>query len=159
MHLTTIFDAASINWGAWWGLVVCLAFTAGFAFLFWASRNIDTSNVHSLLAPPLAVLVVISAVVAVVSISDFASVLALLRGGNYSVVEGPVENFTPPTPPETGKKAFESFTVGGHLFSYADSPPSPGFHQTSANGGPIYPGLYVRITYAGNMILRLEISQ
>jgi hypothetical protein len=79
-----------------------------------------------------------------------------LRSGHYSVVEGPVTKFVPM--PYTGH-AMESFVVGGNRFSYSDYILTPGFHNTASHGGPIHEGLYVRIAYVGNDILRLEVRE
>ena len=51
----------------------------------------------------------------------------------------------------------ESFAVGGHRFSYSDYVVTSGFHNTASHGGPIHDGLDVRVSYLGNLILRLEI--
>jgi hypothetical protein len=75
--------------------------------------------------------------------------------GRYSIVEGPVTDFVPM--PYQGH-ALESFTVSGHRFSHSDVV-TAGFRNTASNGGPIREGLYVRITYTGNLILRLEVGQ
>ena len=53
----------------------------------------------------------------------------------------------------------ESFVVGGRRFSYSDFVVTSGFHNAASHGGPIREGLYVRVTYLGNLILRLEIAQ
>jgi hypothetical protein len=36
---------------------------------------------------------------------------------------------------------------------------TPGFHNTASHGGPIKPGLHVRLSYAGNDILRIEVAE
>jgi hypothetical protein len=81
----------------------------------------------------------------------------------YQVVEGRVENFVPM--PRTGNGR-ERFTVRGVTFEYSDFAATPGFNQTSAAGGPIQPGLQVRVSYTANLegfsaytILRLEIQK
>ena len=78
------------------------------------------------------------------------------------VVEGPVEDFVPMPP---GGHAFESFDVEGVHFFYSDYVPSQGFNNSSTRGGPIHPGVYVRIHYRlggygrdyGPVILKLEV--
>jgi hypothetical protein len=69
------------------------------------------------------------------------------------VVEGKVTDFVP-----GGNHKVESFSVQGHRFVY-DSNDSPDFNDTAAKGGPIHEDLYVRITYSGRQILRLEVAQ
>ncbi len=77
-----------------------------------------------------------------------------LKTAQYTVVEGPVTDFVP-----NPYKDAESFVVNGHRFSYAQAIVTTGFRQTAADGGPIREGLYVRISYSGNLILRLEVAQ
>jgi hypothetical protein len=79
-----------------------------------------------------------------------------LREGRYSVVEGPVTDFVPM--PYEGH-ALESFTVNGRRFSYSDYSMTAAFRNTASHGGPIREGLNVRVTYSGNLILRLEVGQ
>jgi hypothetical protein len=74
----------------------------------------------------------------------------------FDVVEGTVTNFVPM--PYEGHK-MESFEVGGRRFSYSDYILTPGFHNTASHGGPIKPGLHVRLSYAGNDILRIEVAE
>jgi hypothetical protein len=83
-----------------------------------------------------------------------------LEGGRSQIVEGFVTNYVPM--PESGHSptgpARESFTVGGASFSYTDFSLTGGFRNTASHGGPIREGLYVRVTYIGKMILRLEVA-
>lgn len=81
--------------------------------------------------------------------------MSCLNSASCSIAEGPVTNFIPM--PYTGH-SMESFTLNGHRFSYSDYVVTSGFHNTISHGGPIHEGLYVRITYSGNSILRLEIA-
>jgi hypothetical protein len=82
--------------------------------------------------------------------------IAYLRG-QYSVVEGSVENFHPLP---YGKGDYrETFSVGGQDFSYSDSLNGPEcFQHSSTHGGPVRQGQYVRIAYSNNCILKLEID-
>jgi len=73
--------------------------------------------------------------------------------GQADVLEGQVTQFS-----EVALKS-ECFTVEGRRFCYADSVASPGFSRTRAYGGPINPGLSVRVTAIGDTIVRLEIAQ
>jgi hypothetical protein len=74
--------------------------------------------------------------------------------GNFSVVEGAVEDFHPM--PFEGHQD-ECFTVQGVQFCYSDYMVGRGFNNTSSHGGPIRAGLPVRISHSGNTILELEI--
>ena len=75
--------------------------------------------------------------------------------GDFTVVEGVVENFDPM--PEHGNK-MESFTVKNTKFSYSDFYITPGFNNAASRGGPIREGLYVRISHIGNTIVKLEVG-
>jgi len=71
------------------------------------------------------------------------------------IVEGRIENFTPYHP--TAGYKMESFMVKGYRFEYSEYRTTAGFNQTTANGGPIWPGKRVRVTFLVNQIARLEI--
>jgi len=77
------------------------------------------------------------------------------RSGQYSIVEGTVTNFHPM--PYSGHEK-ESFSVNGVQFSYSDFILVPCFNNTTSHGGPIHEGLRVRIAYAGDCILKLEVA-
>jgi hypothetical protein len=77
------------------------------------------------------------------------------------VVEGPVEAFVPM--PVSGH-AMEKFCVQSECFEYSDYVLTEGFNNTSSHGGPIKPGLPVRIAYVDrgtwprNLIVKLEVA-
>src|SRR5262245_12227614 len=73
--------------------------------------------------------------------------------GNYAVVEGPVQEYDL-APYEDGWS--ESFTVGGVPFHYQSPALHVGFNRPAPRGGPIRPGMYVRIAHRGNAILRVD---
>jgi len=77
------------------------------------------------------------------------------RTGHYAVVEGHVTDFDP----MTYDHPKECFTVSSQRFCYSDDVLKPGFNQTASHSGPIRDGLPVRISYADNTILRLEIKE
>ena len=80
---------------------------------------------------------------------------AAYRSGQYSVVEGTVEDFHPM--PYEGHQE-ECFRVQEEKFCYSDYDLSkPGFNQSTSHGGPVRAGLPVRIAYRDDRILRLEI--
>lgn len=78
----------------------------------------------------------------------------ILKNGGFLVIEGEVKDFIPE--PYDGHSNNESFTVSGIKFEYSYFIQTPGFHTTRSHGGPIKEGLYVRIYYDGNTILKLE---
>ena len=79
-----------------------------------------------------------------------------LLSGQAEYVEGVVQNFVPM--PYQGH-ATESFTVKGIRFAYSDYIVTSGFNNTVSHGGPIRQGLYVRIWYLSNDILKLQIPK
>jgi hypothetical protein len=81
---------------------------------------------------------------------------AALRDHRYSVVEGAVTGFVPM--PYTGH-AHESFVVGSRKFSYSDYILTGCFNTAASHGGPIRSGVFVRVSYMGNCIVRLEVAQ
>lgn len=76
-----------------------------------------------------------------------------LQAGQRSVVEGPVSNFHPM--PFAGH-SLESFTIENQRFSYSDFVVTPCFNNTSSHGGPIHDGLYLRVYYIDDCILRID---
>lgn len=69
---------------------------------------------------------------------------AAVASGSTKVVEGLVTDYLAP------KKGVETYFVNGVEFTYSDFGPASGFTNTHAYGGPIQPGLQVRITYVDN---------
>jgi hypothetical protein len=91
--------------------------------------------------------------------SSYRDYLHAYQTGQYSVIEGPVEDFHPM--PYEGHQD-ECFRVKKEKFCYSDYVVSPGFNQSASHGGPIRAGLPVRIAYYEDEnlqahILRLEI--
>jgi hypothetical protein len=86
----------------------------------------------------------------------YRSLSRALQDGRAAVVEGPVEQFVPM--PYTGH-SMERFSVAGIRFAYSDYVITGGFNNTSSHGGPIRLGRFVRITYVGEDIVRLEICR
>jgi hypothetical protein len=91
----------------------------------------------------------------IVTFLEYLKVTSDLSAGRYSVVEGTVTDFVPMP---YGGHSLERFTVNGNSFSYSDYVVTSGFHNTASHGGPIREGLRVRITYSGNLILRLDVA-
>jgi hypothetical protein len=77
-----------------------------------------------------------------------------LRDGRVSIIEGRVADFVPMP---YGGHSEEQFTVSGLRFSYSDYILVPCFNNTSSHGGPIREGLWVRLSYRGNCILKIEV--
>jgi hypothetical protein len=52
----------------------------------------------------------------------------------------------------------ECFSVKHRSFCYSDFELTAGFNNTASHGGPIEPGLPVKIAYIDGHILRLEVK-
>jgi hypothetical protein len=87
---------------------------------------------------------------------SYHRLLSAYHAGQYSTVEGLVEDFHP-MPPQ-GHSA-ECFRVQTATFCYGDDIISPGFNHDTAHGGPIRANLPVRIAFIGGDILRLEVGR
>ncbi len=87
------------------------------------------------------------------SIYGVAESIADLRAGRVTVIEGRVRDFVPM--PFSGHSE-EQFTVSDAHFSYSDYIIQPCFNNTNSHGGPIREGIWVRLSYHGNCILRIE---
>ena len=163
MTFKTVFDATNEGY-AWWfpafGLIfvavgVLLVFAPGLMHRAYASWRGTYRPIYSWIFFVFALLWTVGTFL--VTYLQYHTAMSCLNGGNCPVVEGTVTNFIPM--PYTGHSN-ESFTVNGRRFSYSDyDDVTPGFHKTASHGGPIHEGLYVRITYSGNMILRVELAQ
>jgi hypothetical protein len=87
---------------------------------------------------------------------DYLALQRAYRKGQYSVVEGRVEDFRPM--PYDGHQE-ECFSVEHVTFCYSDFEPTGGFNNTASHGGPLRPGLPIRVAYVDNHILRLEVEE
>jgi hypothetical protein len=91
---------------------------------------------------------------------DFRTASQSFHSGSCQVVEGTVTDFEPL---RTEVHKDEHFAVNGVAFFYSSRTLAPiGFHQDASVGGPIRPGLPVRICYwpsdhGGNHIVSLAI--
>jgi hypothetical protein len=163
MKYELVFDAGQSGFRNWPFAAVGLAFVCVGAFLVKNRRNLPTMFPGGM-GPKAAsafayVFLVFSAVwtaaAFAATIRDYSVVRRALQNGDAQIVEGRVEDFTPM--PFTGH-AQERFTVCGVPFEYSDYIVTSGFNHTSSHGGPIRSGLWVRISYVGNIIARLEIA-
>lgn len=80
-----------------------------------------------------------------------------LRNHEGRVLEGAVEHFDPLRSVWNGSW-YESFEVGGVQLRYPLLAKGCGFHHTSLEGGPIRPGMRVRVTEWKGEILRVEVE-
>ena len=87
---------------------------------------------------------------------EYLSLIRAFEAGDYKVVEGQVQNFHPMPLTPGGK---ESFEVGGMRFEYSEFELKAAHNTTTVHAGPAEDGLFVRVAYLGNKILRLEIRK
>ena len=134
----------------------------GIGVLLWRFRHrLTGSSVRRTVFPALFLgfAVMWTTVASVSVIGGHVSATRALRDGTAQVVEGTVEDFHPM--PASGHDT-ERFTVKGVRFEYSDFIVTAGFNNTSSHGGPMRPGLPVRIHYVGDkrpVILKLEVAE
>ncbi len=163
MTYTTVFDAGQHGYENFWALTPILIFVALGAMLVFRPVPLRLNLPQNLQERAgrifswcFFIFSLLGALALPSTLLEYQRAASDLRAGRYSVVEGPVTEFVPM--PYEGH-ARESFTVNGHRFSYSDYVMTAGFRNTASRGGPIREGLYVRISYSGNLILRLEVAQ
>ena len=164
MHFQTVFDASQNGYSTWWFPAFGLFFVCLGALFVFAPATMNRllprgpkGRFRTIFNWTFFVFAVAWTLVNfVVTYQQYHKVVTALRNGQYSVVEGPVTDFVPM--PYTGH-AMVRFTVGGHRFSYSDYVVTSGYNNTASHGGPIREGLYVRVSYIGNLILRLEVAE
>jgi hypothetical protein len=147
------FSAQPFNWPfVLVGLVPVLV--AGLLIAGKYRRNWTQPNlVAAIVCGGLSLIVLISTLPILKSEAEAASAL---RDGTFSFVEGTVTDFHPM--PYNGHDE-ECFSVQQQRFCYSDYAVTTGFHNSASHGGPIRPGLSVRVAYLRSMILRLDIAK
>jgi len=116
-------------------------------------------KIFSLLFLAIAVLTTVTGTTA--TVSAYRQLHAASLDPRTPIVEGRVEDFVPA--PYEGHKD-ESFRVDTVTFAYSDYMITGGFNTSRSHGGPIQPGLQVRIRYLpeppiGNTIVKLEVAE
>ena len=169
MDYTVVYDAAKVA-PEWWFPALGLVFIA-IGLLLWRFRHRMQSWWHGPFARSpkwitgwclfwLGFSIVWTTFATISVFGPYFQVQRALRAGSAAIVEGPVEDFHPM--PYNGHDT-ERFTVQGVHFAYSDFIVGAGFNHASAYGGPIRPGLFVRIHYVGPAedasILKLEIKE
>jgi hypothetical protein len=155
MTYDVVFDVAHDGYQDWWILAVGLLFTAVAATALFVPENLSRGTKIGRSAI-FGFAVLWTTLVLVKTIVPFARLLSALHGGRCEVVEGEVTEFHPM--PRGGHDQ-ETFVVDGRRFAYSDFIMTPGFRHARSRGGPIGPGLRVRIHHLGNDIARLEVAR
>lgn len=76
--------------------------------------------------------------------------------GSFNIVEGIVDSFNS-NPRDRDDNEMESFRVHDQFFEYNYFELSPSFKHTAYHGGPLEEGMQVRVTYIGDVIVKLEV--
>jgi hypothetical protein len=79
-----------------------------------------------------------------------------LSNGECQVLEGEIKNYQPIP---KGGRGWESIEVQGTQFRYSDGFDNIGFHRTARTGTILHNGLFVRLHFSGQHILRIEIRK
>jgi hypothetical protein len=87
---------------------------------------------------------------------SYLSNASSLKFGDYKVVEGKVENFSPAS---SNPKGIESFEVNGKIFRYSNASLSGGLTHSISNNGVVKNGSVVKIYYKNDAILRFEVKR
>ena len=154
MSYSVVYDVSrdSVAISLWFALFLGLAVFGTLGAINWRQRPLS----RPVLLCAAFVWVSCWASVIYVQARALSSCRHLLHTGRVKVVEGTVQDFVPMRYLSNG---LESFAVSNVRFSYSDFDLSQcGFRNTASHGGPITPGLQVRITYSDNSILRLEVA-
>jgi hypothetical protein len=149
MHYVTVFDAAAQRLRHWESVAIGLvgvAFGAVYAF-FRRRQRIGRWAI-------LGFAVVWTCVTAIAIFGDDLAASRDLRAGNCTVVEGIVNNYRTGT-----QQKDERFSVNGVNFEYSDYVDIAELNHKASQGGPIRPGLPVRICHRQGEILLLQIAQ
>lgn len=89
------------------------------------------------------------------TIYNYISAWHSLKVGEYKVIEGKVENFSPAS---NNPKGYEYFLIGGKKFLYSHVHNTGGLNHSLVDSG-ISNGSEVRIYYKGEAILKVEMKK
>ncbi|MBP6012346.1 MAG: hypothetical protein KBA31_08980 [Alphaproteobacteria bacterium] len=155
MDFVTVFDIAEADQSNWWFAVGLLAFVS-LAFVVGVSTSSISRPRRRLF---LGSLIVIDLLIGLSLWAGYQEDLRLRQArssGDFSTVEGKVENFDERFDDDT---EMESFSVEGVQFSYDGRRLTAAFHHVARNGGPIRSGANVRVSYVGDRIIRIDINR
>jgi hypothetical protein len=162
MNYRTIFDVSDSPFLTWQVSLVCVGLVlTGICltmlrrwwsgWFFWPRAVRQFANPFALFY--LAGTIILAAIIISTSFSHRRVLISALNARQYGVVEGRATHFVPA--PYEGHQD-EQFCVESTCFSYSDYVVTGGFNQTSSHGGPMQEGLPVRVSFLGNIIIKLE---
>lgn len=156
-----VYDAADAGYPDWWIPAIGIGMCILFAFRLvrrWKTAAPLAERLVNLLGIPFGAFLVV--VFGGSTYSDHVWIRGRLASGRFLQVEGEVSNYSPG---DWGDHRAESWEIvsGGkvHRYKYVRSVLSPGFRKAAVHGGPIRPGLRVRIADVDGYIARLEIAR
>jgi len=156
MAYQTVFDISQKGFD-WWFPAAGLAFLAVGIFLIWLGKKKTWTGFQRWTGYYFVAFSSLWTLAAFGTMwPEYTNLHNAYMQGQYSVVEGEVENFRPM--PYDGHQD-ECFSVKGVTFCYSDYGPTAGFNNSTSHGGPIRAGLPVRIAYLGNHILRIDVRE
>ena len=89
------------------------------------------------------------------AVFDVGELLTAYRRGECQVTEGPVQ--VKWQQPSTGHSGGDIILVGGHRFEVNYFHVTPGYKQTISHGGALRVGVYARLHFYEDMILKVEV--
>ncbi len=156
-QFSTIYDFYDVGF-AWQPFVTGIVFLIIIGGLYYKRENIMTAR-----APGTRVMLCAFYLIADLTwmgvcvwktMAEYKTVTAAIDKGTIKTSEGRVTDFVPLF--QMGS-VWETFCIPDACFHYSDIVPTAGYHDAVRNGGLLHDGAYVRITYAGNVIARLEL--
>lgn len=162
MNYVTVFNIADAGYKSWsfpaFGLIFIVI---GILLVLFGERPNSNGGLVPRTGKKFAyfflIFAVIWTVIAFISTyRQYYTLINVMKEGRYRVVEGVVTHFVPM--PYQGHSD-ERFCVKSVCFRYSDYEETAGFNNTASHGGPIKPGLHVRVFYIGNDIIRLDVAK
>ena len=156
-HFTTIYDFFDVGF-AWLPFATGIVFLVIIGGLYYKRENIMTARSPGTRVT-LCVLYLIAdltwmGVCVWKTTTEYTEVVSSIDKGTIKISEGRVTDFVPLF--QMGSP-WETFCIPDSCFHYSDLVPTAGYHDAVRNGGLLHDGAYVRVTYTGNIIARLEL--
>jgi hypothetical protein len=153
------YDLTTEGYSDWWfpalGLIAAVGCAVVYVALATVLRPAAPTSARKAMGWAVVFLPLWSIAMFALTYHQYQDLEAEYRRGAYQEVSGRVENFVDSGP--RLQPGTEKFTVAGMPFSYSQNTISPGFRKTRASGGPLREGVWVRVRYTGDAIVRLEI--
>jgi hypothetical protein len=159
MMCRLLFDLPSQGYRLPGGVIAAAAMGALMVWGLWAARRNTNRGAYVWILRNLSLPGAISAFVFfaiygfVESVVEYRSLIKSYEVGHSSEIEGEVTNYLP-----WGQNKFgESFQVGGVPFLVSPAWFQESFNSVQSTGSPIHDGVFVKLGYVGNKIIRLEV--